>query len=355
MDEREKDSDNEEEKNENVLVSEKDQIPKTEEEIPKEDNFNKEKIIAEIMKSSKERENLLRKNESLQRKLFMFIKGSAEKEYFQTLELPLNANADAYQAILRQMNDKRDQIEKEQLEAAAKRASLEQKISEEEDAWKELNQSFVELKTRIALQSVNTDSGERYTKEEVDELLRREEEMRKNLEDSQLQSIRKKRLLEELMDEKKNLVEGPLDFGEFEIMCTGTENNIEVVKQLKEEVKNYVKKASDVVNTLNHMKQKIHSVQTRKVAAQEKEMALEEELTEMRKELFQEKMMYATMNQKNEELQHKSILLQHPKLVEDYKNLITEKEEGKKELVALKSTYKAVMKIVSKDGKKSHS
>ncbi|CAL1278769.1 unnamed protein product, partial [Larinioides sclopetarius] len=244
--------------------------------------------------------------------------------------------------------------EKEKLETTRKGASLGQKIKAEEDAWKALNKSFFELKTRIALQSVNTDTGERYSKEEVDELLRKEEEMRKNSEDSQLQSIRKKRLLQELMDEKKNLVEGPLDFGEFEIMCTGTENNIEVVKQLKEEIKNYVKKASDVVNTLNHMRQKVYSVQTRKVAAQDKETTLEEELAEMRKELFQEKMKYASMNQKNEELQHKSILLQHPRLIEDYKNLIMETEEGKKELEALKRTYKAVMKIVSKD-KKPHS
>ncbi|KAF8789694.1 hypothetical protein HNY73_007615 [Argiope bruennichi] len=318
------------------------------------------------MKSSKERENLLRKNEVLQRKLFMFIKASADKEYFQSLELPQNANADTYQKIMRfevssfppvmfKTSDVMTSIEKDKEEIIAKQESLKQKISEKEDEWKELNKSFVELKTRIAQQSVNTDTGERYTKEEVDELLRREEDARKNLEDSQLQSIRKKRLLEELLEEKKNLVEGPLDFGEFEIMCTGTENNIEVVKQLKEEIKSYVKKASDVVNILNHMKQKVHSMQTKKVVVQQKEMALELKLTEMRNKLFQEKMKYANMNQKNEELQHKSILLRHPRLIEDYKNLITEQEEGKKELEDLKRTYKAVMKIVSEDDKRYHS
>ncbi|GFS86578.1 uncharacterized protein NPIL_552541, partial [Nephila pilipes] len=172
-------------------------------------------------------------------------------------------------------------MEENQQETTKQLASLENIKTELEREWKEQNSSFTKLKKKIALSSVNSDNGERYTKEEVNELLRKEEEMREALEEVQLQSIKKRYYLKELIEEKKNLVEGPLDFGEYETMCTGTENNREVIKQLKEEIKGYSKKAANVVNILSHVRQKLHSAQSEKCAAKEKEITLEEELKQV--------------------------------------------------------------------------
>ncbi|GIY03663.1 uncharacterized protein CDAR_526721 [Caerostris darwini] len=244
------------------------------------------------------------------------------------------------------MDDKTAQLVEEERTTSEKLASLEKELSERESEWNELNTEFTALKQKIAISSVNCDNGERFTAEEVNELLRKEQETREILDDIRLEAIRKRYFLKKIVKEKTNLVEGPLDFGEYEIMCTGTENNLEVVKQLKQETKIYVKKSEEVINILSHLRQKLHSSQSDKATAKEKETQLEDELKEMRNDLFQEKMKYTNMNEKNEELQHKSILLQHPRLLQDHKELQEENETAKKELENLKNTYKAVMKII---------
>ncbi|GFQ70321.1 uncharacterized protein TNCT_129761 [Trichonephila clavata] len=326
-----------------------DEHPKIEDEIQSQEaDLNKENLITSILKSFKKREDLIRKNDFFQHRLSVFVKGCEEKDYFQKLELPVGANEETFKAALENINNKFTEIEEVQQESTEQLVSLETKKIEKEKEWNELNSSFVELKGRIAFSSVNSDNGQRFAKEEVREFLRKEEEVRKVLEEVQLQSIKKRYYLKELIEEKMNLVEGPLDFGEYETMCTGTENNAEVIKQLKEEIRGYAKKAANVVNILSHLRQKLHSAQTDKCAAKEKEISLEDELKEMRNYLFEEKLKYATMNEKNEELQHRSILLQHPRLIEDHNNLLVENETIKNELEALKNTYKSLMKITSK-------
>ncbi|GIX68866.1 hypothetical protein CEXT_42491 [Caerostris extrusa] len=69
--------------------------------ISDKDNLaNKENIITDIMKAVKERENLRNKNLSLQQKLSMYLKGSEETEYFQTLQLPLGSTEDTFMELL---------------------------------------------------------------------------------------------------------------------------------------------------------------------------------------------------------------------------------------------------------------
>ncbi|GIY03660.1 hypothetical protein CDAR_526701 [Caerostris darwini] len=67
----------------------------------KENLVNKENIITNIMKAVIERENLLKKNSSLQQKLSMYLKGSEETEYFQTLQLPMGSTEETFMELLR--------------------------------------------------------------------------------------------------------------------------------------------------------------------------------------------------------------------------------------------------------------
>lgn len=68
----------------------------------------------------------------------------------------------------------------------------------------------------------------------------------------------------------------------------------------------------------------------------------------MRKELFKEKTEYTSMSTKNKELQHKCIMLQHPRLLEDYNNIVKENELSKKELGELKNTYEDLVRSIYK-------
>ncbi|GFU45110.1 uncharacterized protein TNCV_4235751 [Trichonephila clavipes] len=66
---------------------------------------------------------------------------------------------------LKNINKKFTEIEENQRESTEQLVSLEAKNIEKEKEWNELNSSFVELKGRIALSSVNSDNGQRFTKE----------------------------------------------------------------------------------------------------------------------------------------------------------------------------------------------
>lgn len=68
----------------------------------------------------------------------------------------------------------------------------------------------------------------------------------------------------------------------------------------------------------------------------------------MRDTLFEEKMKYTKMKDESKELQHKFILLQHPRLIEDYHSVQQKNKEAHTELERLKATYEANVKIINK-------
>ncbi|GIX68865.1 hypothetical protein CEXT_42481 [Caerostris extrusa] len=61
-----------------------------------------------------------------------------------------------------------------------------------ESEWSVRNTEFIAQKQKIAISSVNCDNGERFTAEEVKELLRKEEEAQEILEGIRLEAIRKR-------------------------------------------------------------------------------------------------------------------------------------------------------------------
>ncbi|KAG8189276.1 hypothetical protein JTE90_019036 [Oedothorax gibbosus] len=305
------------------------------------DSSLKERTIAEIMKAAKIREALSDQNKNYQYKLSAYIKESSEKDYFQTLDLPLIANESDFAETLKKIDDKKDELEEFRGSIASKLEYLNTEIKRKQEELTTLRNMFSDMKEKVALQAVNSETGECFTKQEVEELLKKEEKMAKILEFYQLEAIKKRKILEAAIKDKKNLVEGPLDYGEYEIMCTKTENNEEIIKQLKQEIKDYTTKSAKVVNALSHLNQKLLASRIEKSSAQEKEAGME-------KELDQEKTEYTSMSAKNKELQHKCILLQHPRLLEDHNNVVEENEQAKKELEELKNKYESLVSSIYK-------
>lgn len=54
------------------------------------------------------------------------------------------------------------------------------------------------------------------------------------------------------------------------------------------------------------------------------------------------------MKHENKELQHKFVLLQHPRLIEDYNTMKQKNEDARKEVETLKKIYEEEMKIMNK-------
>lgn len=71
----------------------------------------------------------------------------------------------------------------------------------------------------------------------------------------------------------------------------------------------------------------------------------------MRDHLFEEKMKFTKMKHESKELKHKFVLLEHPRLIEDYSNMKKKNEEALKELQKLKTVYAEEMKIINEVSK----
>ncbi|GFU05825.1 hypothetical protein NPIL_120011 [Nephila pilipes] len=90
-------SEHESETNDDQKFLEDDEDQKIKDEVQSQEaTLKKGNIISNILKSYRERENLLSKNNFLQHRLFVFVKGCEEKEYFQKLELPVGANEETF-------------------------------------------------------------------------------------------------------------------------------------------------------------------------------------------------------------------------------------------------------------------
>ncbi|XP_054713750.1 uncharacterized protein LOC129223209 [Uloborus diversus] len=223
---------------------------------------------------------------------------------------------------------------------------LKKEIGDKTEHFQELQKDFFEVKKRVALSAVHSETGEKLTPEEVTNLLRKEKDIQKTLQEFQLLSIRKKHSLDEALDEKTKLGEGSLDYAEYEMMCIETENNIESIQQIKEEIEDIRRKSSNAINILSHLTQKLYVEQSEKVRAEAKEKALKDDLNSMKNKVFVEKTRYSRLKEKNKELLHKSILLQYPELIEDYNSIQKDSEAAKTKVEELKRKYESAMNII---------
>ncbi|XP_035222095.1 GRIP1-associated protein 1-like [Stegodyphus dumicola] len=309
-------------------------------------NVQEINIVHEILALAEERENLIKNNKILQEKLSVFIKGSAEKDYFQKIDIPLDADEGTFHEVLGDIDTKLNEIITFHEQSKIQQEVLKEQINETQEILKELNEKFSRIKETVALQSINSKTGERFSEEEVKALLRKEEEVQKSLQEFQTETIKKRHNLNVATEKKKNLAEGTLDFAEYEVMCIEIDNNTEAIQQIKKKIRDITRKGSNIVKILSHLPQKLYLAQNTRLLVEEKVKSLEDDLKKARNQLFTEKMEYAKMKEKSKELQYKSALLQHPKLLEDYKNVKEENEEIQKHLTELKLAYANTLKII---------
>ncbi|XP_015906581.1 cilia- and flagella-associated protein 184 [Parasteatoda tepidariorum] len=312
---------------------------------------NKEELIKKIMDIKKEEKTLLAENIMLQQILSGLFKGPLGHDFKQDSEMPSSSNKQTFFNMLNMIDEKEEEIRTFELKSCQEIDDLRKQISETELKYNELNGEFKSLKEKAALQSVNSNTGETFSKEEVNKLLQKEHEAEENLQYYQLEYMRKNYDLQEAIQKKRSLIEGPVNYAEYDVICTEIENNIEVTKQLKEETAELQKKIFSMINIISHLNQKLQFVQHQKGITAAEEKSLDEELNKMRSNLFEEKTKYNKMKEKNEDLQHRFILLQHPKLIDDYKHIKEENDLAQKELQQLKDAYASSMKIVTESQK----
>ncbi|KFM81160.1 hypothetical protein X975_10434, partial [Stegodyphus mimosarum] len=227
-------------------------------------------ITQEILALAEERENLIKRNKILQEKLSVFIKGSAEKDYFQKIDIPLHADEGTFYEVLGDIDTKLNEIISFHEQSKIQQKVLKEQISETEEILEELNEKFCRIKETVALQSINSKTGERFTEEEVKALLKKEGEIQKSLREFQTETITKRHNLNVATEKKRNLAEGTLDFAEYEVMCIEIDNNTEAIQQIKKKIRDITRKGSNIVKILSHLPQKLYLAQNTKVLVEKK-------------------------------------------------------------------------------------
>ncbi|XP_076329267.1 cilia- and flagella-associated protein 184-like isoform X3 [Tachypleus tridentatus] len=305
--------------------------------------LSREELLEKYHKAIEQRKELKKISQELQQKVIHHFR-SKSSNLPQEVDNNVNNPKQHYESYMNNLVELRRKLQYEKAIYNKQTEELRSIHKSKEDEIQSEVAKFVKMKKEIAQNAINSYTGKKLSKQEVEFYLKREEQSDQVLRKIQLRNfktVHQLQKIEQQLKAKEELAEG-IHLIDFEQLKIENQTYHEKIEERNEELLKFQRKYTNNIQVLTHIKEKHHFVEVENQKRAQKLKDLERIVNEKRSYMVKLKTSRDSLRSQMQKLQQKAGLFRRKILLRDYEETVNRKDQLENEMVELKIQFEFV-------------